>query len=345
MPEEIATIERRTPNAEPQNCLQFSIIIPVYNCEKYISKCLDSLINQDIPERNYEILITDDGSTDQTPKILDAYAEKFPFIHVTHTENLGPSHARNVALDQAGGKYIAFCDGDDFVSPCMLSVLTWIVEEYDEPDFMTWHFYTSDKFPADGFPVYDTSSKNLPDCELVHSTAFPLKVLEDGGYSHIKALKREVMGDIRFDEELRVCEDEYFFISILAHRKNLAVCLTDFYLYCYVMHKNVGLTRGPENSFCKDGVVNLIPAREKILAVDGIPEELSRWVKNSIYFYAVRSLYRNGPKMTDATRKKLYRYMREYGFMYFTSSDSFYSKLKTLVQRILVFLHIHNPKR
>lgn len=264
---------------------------------------------------------------------------------MTHTENLGPSHARNVALDQAGGKYIAFCDGDDFVSPCMLSVLTWIVEEYDEPDFMTWHFYTSDKFPADGFPVYDTSSKNLPDCELLHSTAFPIKILDGGGYSVIKALKREVMGDIRFDEELRVCEDEYFFISILAHRKNLAVCFTDFYLYCYVMHKNVGLTRGPENSLTEEGLLHPLPALEKILAIDGIPEELTNQVKSSIYYYSFRTLFRNSSKMNDDTRKKLKRYMREYALVSLSSSESLYAKLKTLLKLILVFLHVHNPKR
>ena len=77
-----------------------SIIVPAYNSEKYIQQALNSLINQDIPERNYEIIITGDGSTDSTGRICDSYAEKYSFIHVTHTENFGSSHSRNIALPQ-----------------------------------------------------------------------------------------------------------------------------------------------------------------------------------------------------------------------------------------------------
>jgi len=94
-----------------------SIIVPAYNCEKTISKCLNSLLALDYPQ--YEVIIVDDGSTDSTPKILKDYDDK---IIIIQTKNLGPSHARNIAVKQSKGEYVAFTDSDCIVDK------NWLME-------------------------------------------------------------------------------------------------------------------------------------------------------------------------------------------------------------------------
>ena len=90
-----------------------SIIIPVYNVEAYLQKCLDSVISQIY--RNIEIILVDDGSTDNSGKICDEYAEKDERINVYHQQNGGVSRARNVGLEVAKGQYISFVDSDDYI--------------------------------------------------------------------------------------------------------------------------------------------------------------------------------------------------------------------------------------
>lgn len=91
-----------------------SIVIPVYKVELYLEKCIESIINQTY--KNLEIIIVDDGSPDNCPKICDEYAQKDNRIKVIHKENGGLSDARNAGIDVAAGKYIAFVDSDDYVS-------------------------------------------------------------------------------------------------------------------------------------------------------------------------------------------------------------------------------------
>ncbi len=98
-----------------------SVIIPVYEVEKYLKRAVDSVLGQTY--RNLEIILVDDGSPDQCPAICDAYAAKEARIRVIHKENGGLSDARNAGLDIAGGDYIAFLDSDDYYAPFFIEVL------------------------------------------------------------------------------------------------------------------------------------------------------------------------------------------------------------------------------
>lgn len=98
-----------------------SIIVPVFNVEKYLERCLDSLISQSY--RNIEIVLIDDGSTDESGKICDRYAKEHSNLIVIHQENQGLSMARNAGLDIAKGDYIGFVDSDDYVEPKMFEEL------------------------------------------------------------------------------------------------------------------------------------------------------------------------------------------------------------------------------
>ncbi len=98
-----------------------SIIVPVYNCEKYLNRCLDSILGQTF--HDWECLLVDDGSTDRSGEILDEYAEKDKRFTVFHKANGGVSSARNVGLEIAVGEYISFIDADDYVTEFYVSNL------------------------------------------------------------------------------------------------------------------------------------------------------------------------------------------------------------------------------
>lgn len=98
-----------------------SIIIPIYNVEKYLEKCLDSILNQTY--KNLEIILIDDGSTDNSPNICNSYCEKDKRIKIIHKNNEGVSSARNKGIELSKGKYIVFIDSDDYVSNEHIEVL------------------------------------------------------------------------------------------------------------------------------------------------------------------------------------------------------------------------------
>lgn len=96
-----------------------SVIVPIYNVEQYVAQCIESILNQTY--KNLEIILVDDGSTDNSGQICDKYAQLDPRIHVIHQENMKASAARNAALDICTGEYISFIDGDDTIQPNMYS--------------------------------------------------------------------------------------------------------------------------------------------------------------------------------------------------------------------------------
>ncbi len=110
-------------NINTDKDILLSIVIPVYNLESYITRCLDSLLDQDVDKNMYEIICIDDGSKDASSKILDEYSAKYPNIKVTHTENGGVVRARSLGLEKTVGRYVWFVDGDDWIKKDCLKYL------------------------------------------------------------------------------------------------------------------------------------------------------------------------------------------------------------------------------
>lgn len=121
------------------NQIILSIVVPVYNVEKYLRKCVDSLLCQDIKPEDYEIILVDDGSTDACPKICDEYAVTNENIRVIHQENRGLSEARNTGIKLAQGKYIQFVDSDDWLQPNVLGSLVCKMEQ-DNLDVLRFNY-------------------------------------------------------------------------------------------------------------------------------------------------------------------------------------------------------------
>lgn len=113
------------------NDILLSIIVPVYNVAKYLQKCLDSLLNQNLDVDNYEIIVVNDGSTDNSGEIARNYANQYPNIILIDQDNQGLSGARNTGIKAARGKYIQFVDSDDYLEPNVEKTLLEKIEEDD----------------------------------------------------------------------------------------------------------------------------------------------------------------------------------------------------------------------
>ncbi len=135
--------------------MQFSIIIPVYKVEDYIEKCLLSCLRQDFPPEQYEIIVVDDESPDDSINVAHSVVERFPHHYVKYIsrKNGGLSAARNTGFTQAKGKYVWFVDSDDYISENALKDLSSIIEKY-HPDVISFNHFTvfPDKTKRSSFP-------------------------------------------------------------------------------------------------------------------------------------------------------------------------------------------------
>lgn len=141
------------------NAPEISIIVPVYNVEKYIHKCIDSILDQTFT--NFELILVDDGSTDNSGKICDEYAESDSRVKVIHKKNGGLSDARNTGIDVARGKYLGFVDSDDYIADDMYETLynNLIKNSADMSVCGIYHRYVGNQYPEcseNNFMVLDT---------------------------------------------------------------------------------------------------------------------------------------------------------------------------------------------
>ena len=116
-----------------------SIIIPIYNVEKYLQKCIESVLSQDI--NDYELLLIDDSSTDNSLNIAKDYENRVNVKIIEKNKNSGLSDTRNIGLKEANGKYILFLDSDDYIEEGSISIIYNIVQDQNEPDVLYFGFY------------------------------------------------------------------------------------------------------------------------------------------------------------------------------------------------------------
>jgi glycosyltransferase involved in cell wall biosynthesis len=124
--------------------MRFSVVMPVYNREKYVLQAVDSVLSQTFPD--YELIVVDDGSTDGTPELLESYGSR---IHFIRQQNRGPEVARNTGAAAARGEYIALLDSDDFFFPTTLDTYDRVIRAFDSPPLIVG----SHVFYRDGDPI------------------------------------------------------------------------------------------------------------------------------------------------------------------------------------------------
>lgn len=189
-----------------------SVIVPVYNVERYLNKCIDSIINQTY--KNIEIILIDDGSEDNSGKICDEYKKIDKRVVVVHKINEGVSTARNIGIEIANGRWISFIDSDD-----------WIEEKYFEKMIYTAQEENADvilcaynKIWKDRVENINTSNNN----KLYNSKEYLINSLNPQtgfGFCHMKLINRDVIDKSRFDNRLLVGEDALFNIQISSNIK------------------------------------------------------------------------------------------------------------------------------
>ncbi len=204
------------------NKVDLSVIIPAYNLEDCVSDCLDSVIAQKIDK--LQVIVVDDCSNDHTWEILQAYAEKHPQISIIqHTENKGPSGARNTALELAEGEFIHFCDGDDSVPEGAYHEMLRIAME-KKADIVTGNY--SRMYPNENGAIRPFSHYSSP-------TGIE-RCFESGNTTLWNKIFRRSMIEedhLRFDESMAQYEDYLFYSQFIL--KNPITAFTDMYVYIY----------------------------------------------------------------------------------------------------------------
>lgn len=137
--------------------LKLSIIVPVYNVSKYLAKCLDSLLAQDLKPEEYEIIVVNDGSTDNSSEMAEEYADKYSNIVLINQENQGLSGARNTGIKVAQGKYIQFVDSDDYLEPNVLKTLVDKMDD-DNLDILRFNYQNVNE----NYEVYEPYKEHKP---------------------------------------------------------------------------------------------------------------------------------------------------------------------------------------
>lgn len=213
-----------------------SVIIPVYNNEKYLCECLDSIIAQTY--RNIQIITVDDGSTDKSGEILDQYAVKDKRIEVYHIQNSGVSKARNIGLMHAVGEYITFVDSDDTVSLDMYKILLDQFLNTKDVDIVHCGY---EKKGLDGSSklVLGTNKKYCFDYAegMLHFIKGDLFT----GALWNKVYKRTIIETLRFDETIKINEDVLF--NYFAFKRARKTIFIDKPLYHYYERRNASTKR------------------------------------------------------------------------------------------------------
>lgn len=216
---------------------KISIIIPVYNVEKYLAKCIESVINQTY--HNLEILLIDDGSTDRSGMICEEYQKKDKRVKTFHKKNAGVSSARNIGIKNANGKYLIFVDSDDHLEQNMIETLynNLINNNVDISICEYYIEYEDGKIEK---------RHNKEDGLILDKEEFYKYILKDeyfGGYLYNKLIKRELIYNeknvILFDENIHICED-LVYICQVAQNMDKAYYTTIPYYY-YMQRQNSAL--------------------------------------------------------------------------------------------------------
>ncbi len=204
-----------------------SIIVPIYNVEKYLRKCIDSIVNQTY--KNLEIILVDDGSPDNCGAICDEYAKKDERIKVIHKENGGLSDARNAGIDAATGKYIGFIDSDDYIAPDMYEKLYFAMFKAKADIAISNFLYVDEEGKAsdknNNLPIQNEilSGRQILDQKMCRPKYCYWVVAWN------KLYKKSIFDDIRYPVS-KIHEDEFVIHNIYAKAARVA-CISDALIY------------------------------------------------------------------------------------------------------------------
>ena len=213
-----------------------SIIVPVYNVEKYLAKCIDSIIAQEYDD--WELILVNDGSSDSSKAICEEYCIKDNRISLYNQGNAGPSAARNLGIKKAKGEYITFIDSDDYVTPTYLMDLVKYDSDIIASGFDLWYFNgkPTERKTYDKLGTYSLTDNNIGEAIAI------------GEYKYLwhspccKLYYRELLisNNLLFNEKLNYGEDHLFNLTVLLHCTRITLVPVSNYIYTH--YGNLSLT-------------------------------------------------------------------------------------------------------
>lgn len=275
------------------NDKKITVIIPMHNTEEYIERCIRSVINQTY--KNLEIIIVNDGSTDDSLQICERLKGEDTRIKIINQENKGVSGARNAGLESATGEYIGFIDSDDFLEKNMYEKLIGYIEKYDA-DFASARAYMIDRNGILEVSHYNNYVDSFEDEKSI------LKSYVDGFLTIAvwdKLFKREAIGNIRFDSTV-FCEDAKFVLDVCSKVKKV-VCTSER-LYNHLRRTGNSLTNTSFNKFYMTLYDYAYEKRNEIIKNNPLCEEEAQKMYFNSIFHLIK-IYKR-----DWDRNKLYSY-------------------------------------
>lgn len=216
-------------NRRKENMANVSIIISIYNVEKYLCKTIDSVVNQ--TEKDIEIVLVDDGSTDGSGKICDEYAQKDERIKVIHKVNGGLSSARNAGIKVAKAEYIMLLDGDDFLNIHAVSILEKAIVQYPS-DFIQFHYQEIKETDIDYNEMVEEEIYRAQTLKELYDNLY--RIGGEAASACTKLYRSDLLKKVLFQNLQH--EDEMWCTD--AFKENMTVTYIPNVLYYYVMREN-----------------------------------------------------------------------------------------------------------
>lgn len=207
---------------------QISVIIPVYNAEKYLDNCIQSILSQTY--HTYEIVLVNDGSIDGSSKIIEKYAERYPYIKAIHTENKGPAAARKKGVACAAGEYVMFVDADDWLDKKVLEFTVRVAQDTDADIVCLGHREVDENGQTKTVSSQEFDSlemtKRTQMMHHLHGTRF----IDSGPWA--KLIRRSLFVDIDFCENVTIGEDYFMVLQLLEKAGKVVLCKEAMYNRC-----------------------------------------------------------------------------------------------------------------
>ncbi len=224
-----------------------SVIIPVYNVSGYLARCIESVLTQDFD--NYEVILVDDGSTDESGKICDDYAQKHDFIRVVHKENGGLSSARLSGFKVAFGKYLCFIDSDDYLKDSYLKDLYNSIVDNNAEMCICAYYYEKEgnlrphSLPNDRFCITDIKEEFVLPI-VSESNNYSKRMLPN--FMWLRMIKRDIISEDLFVSEREVYQEDLVFNLLVSNKLNrISLINKPNYIYC---HNGASLTEKYRNN-------------------------------------------------------------------------------------------------
>lgn len=276
-----------------------SIIIPVYNAEKYLSYCIESILSQTF--RKFELLLIDDGSTDISGQICDEYAQHDKRIRVIHKPNTGVSDTRNYALDMATGKYVIFMDADDCWSlKTALEQLFYIAEENDL-DIIRGEYDIIDEQGNIHCRSLSPKSQIQYTNRLLTPYEFLKYAIHGEFFLWLCLFRREIINNLRFEHGLTFLEDMQFLSKLIV--KNIrSMYVPEIKFYTYRINSN-----SASNRFLPQRIKNILTVSDSLY-------DLSKKVKDNLLrlFFIDKSISLFHLALNYLSLDEYYKYKKKY---------------------------------